>query len=296
MDFASLPSVYQIEVTSRCNLKCPSCIRHRIQKQRDLSFDSLCRWVRRGDLNESVYVELQMAGEPLLYTRLADVTKVLKEEAGVAIGLSTNGVLIRGREDRLAGVDAVTISVDSLIKEEYERLRYPAKLADLLDGVAALLDMDDRPKRIDFQAVFSLDASNDEVEDTLEDMRILWGDVEGAIIRGVRDSFAIREERGTEELMTQELCLNPWLSASIRADGSVVSCCYAFDDHDFNMYGNLEQASLEEIWSAKQVKQMRMAHRSGNVAGICSSCYLRSPEKLRMQMLGNWLKEEWSKR
>lgn len=293
-EFDPLPSIYQVEVTSRCNLSCGLCPRlGRIKDDRDLNPEDLIRWIDRGDFASSYYVELQMAGEPLLYSSLRRVIGILKDKAGVRVGLSTNGSLLSERADWLSGVDAVTISVDSADPEEYTRLRPPAKLDKLLEGIDALIALEHRPTYIDLQAVVPINMPDKEAEAVLAPLVPKYSGVKGLIFRYVRDCSAQRFGRA-EGLSRDTLCINPWQSVSVRADGSVVSCCYVFDDNfPLNVYGNLNEKPLSELWGGDEVREMRKAQRSGEFTKehMCGNCYLRSPERLHIKMLSTWVKK-----
>jgi radical SAM protein with 4Fe4S-binding SPASM domain len=72
-----------------------------------------------------------------------------------------------------------------------------------------------------------------------------------------------------------ELCVNPWMSASIQCTGEVTSCCFSMGD-DIKL-GNLKDMTLKEIWNGSEVRKLREEHRSKKYRSICKKCYQRSP-------------------
>ncbi len=59
------------------------------------------------------------------------------------------------------------------------------------------------------------------------------------------------------------VCLNPFVYAEIRADGSVASCCY----HAFSL-GNLNDQSIAQIWNSPAAREVRRSIASGEY-GYC---------------------------
>lgn len=105
-------SVYQLEVTNACNLRCHFCPTFQPWNDRatglmDLSLIDCIDW------SGTAYVELQKGGEPLLHPKLKEIVLRVKAK-GVKVGFSTNAhPLLRGRlEAVLDLVDAITVNDD----------------------------------------------------------------------------------------------------------------------------------------------------------------------------------------
>ncbi len=230
-----------------------------------------------------------MAGEPLLHPSLELMLEAVKE-LGIVTGLSTNGLLIKERLEAVTKVDVLTISVDSLDPEEYSRLRPPAELDELIDNIDFIVNQPAgrRPKQIHLQIVSPLSESKDSVERRLQKMSRRWpqGHV---IVRSVLDCFVATQGRG--ELRGEEPCMNPWSSVSVQSDGTVVSCCYAFSkEYEANIYGNLKERPLREIWYGEAAQRLRARMARGDLDGaLCSKCYLRSPVLLHLDFLARYI-------
>lgn len=138
----------RISVTDRCNFRCPYCMPETIygehfnflRKDQRLSFDEIERLCR---LAASLGVgKLRLTGgEPLLRPHLAELVTRLRGIDGIAdLALTTNGVLLarQARELRDAGLDRVTISLDTLDPAVFHRMSGGrGALEDVLAGIEA---------------------------------------------------------------------------------------------------------------------------------------------------------------
>ena len=283
-DFKPVPAVYQIELTNRCNLKCPMCLRttDMVRGTDLLDIGLLELMVARGEFNGTSYVELQLAGEPTLHPHLGDIIDYLHTRAFVRVGLSTHGLLIGKRPgvlDALLKLDNLTISVDSVDPAVYAQMRYPAKFSQLEEALDTLFAAygDRATPVVDLQLVRTPLVAGSGDAPALQAMidRKGWP----AAVRVTHDCFIEMQGREGHTSRRNDLCVNPWLTVSVTHTGDVLSCCYIFDpDPDsLNYYGNLYVQSLAEIWSGPRVQAMRAMHRSGDLQGACAKCYQPSP-------------------
>lgn len=116
----------RISLTDYCNLQCSYCgtgslgnVSKRLLSKEDILM--ICRQaVRLGICHFKL-----TGGEPLLRSELTSIVRELKELPGVAtVTLTTNGTLLSGRIQELvdAGLDAVTVSLDTLCAEKYAKI------------------------------------------------------------------------------------------------------------------------------------------------------------------------------
>ncbi|MGH8252779.1 MAG: GTP 3',8-cyclase MoaA [Steroidobacteraceae bacterium] len=138
----------RISVTDRCNFRCPYCMpreryheHYRFLKSNErLSFDEIVRLAR-------LFIQLGArklritGGEPLLRAGLADLIGDLTSLPGLDdIALTTNGVLLpqHASELRAAGLQRVTVSLDSLDREVFARMAGElGSPEEVLAGIAA---------------------------------------------------------------------------------------------------------------------------------------------------------------
>ncbi len=133
----------RLSVTDRCNLRCQYCMPEEeytwLPKGNVLSFEESARLVR-------VFVALGVdkvrvtGGEPLLRSDLPALVRMLAAIPGIAdLAMTTNGVLLRDHAAalRAAGMQRVTVSLDTLDPATFRMLSRRDDLHRTLDGIAA---------------------------------------------------------------------------------------------------------------------------------------------------------------
>ncbi len=138
------PVYVQVAVTKRCNLRCKMCsIMESWKNQKEMSLDELenvALVLRR--LNAGVVV--LTGGEPFLRSDLPDIIRIFTKK-GLSTRLQTNGTLCSedGISDALrAGLDDVSISLDSLIPEKQDSLTgVPGSWEKIMDSVSLFSEL-----------------------------------------------------------------------------------------------------------------------------------------------------------
>ncbi len=300
-EFKTLPEIYQIEASSHCNLRCPMCLRTTEMSRTNRLFDVdlLKEMHRRGDFSGTSFVELQMAGEPTLHPKLEEIVYHLKDTVGVLVGLSTHGLNMSKTigdipvADVLLRLDTVTISVDSTNPEVYAQLRRPARFVDLLANLRIFFSAYKRQSFYSRCPLVELQLIETDLVEGSGDVQELQNLIDlndwPATIRTTQDCFYEMDGRKVQgsQKRNSDLCLNPWSSVSVTADGDVVSCCYIFepDKNGPNWYGSLKTHSLAEIWNSDRVQTMRQQQKTGQLQGQCQTCYLKSPTLIHQNIL-----------
>ena len=133
----------RLSVTDRCNLRCQYCMPEEeytwLPKGNVLSFEESARLVR-------IFVALGVdkvrvtGGEPLLRSELPTLVTMLAAIPGIQdLAMTTNGVLLREHAPalRVAGMQRLTVSLDTLDPETFRLLSRRTDHARVLDGIAA---------------------------------------------------------------------------------------------------------------------------------------------------------------
>ena len=290
--FVKLPEIYQVEASTLCTYSCNACPRqyyNREDTKKLFDVDLLRTMIRRGDLEGSYFIELQMSGEPLLNPNISTMIDLLKRQ-GILVGLSTHGDLFPDLLDTCKDLDYITVSVDSITRRSEIRkgsiFDNPETYLDNLHYTAYYFSQLKIP--IDFQFIELKGWEKEKV--ILENfLKCKMGDKFKDInIRTVPDCCILH--RSGNRLKSSEdkgICLNPFLSVSVQSNGNVVPCCFEWGDS--LILGNLYKNSLQEIWEGKEVKRLREDHQRGYayLPDLCQHCYMRSPTLLHWELYLN---------
>lgn len=162
----------RISVTDRCNLRCRYCMPEEsyvwLPRESILHFEEIDRLVR-------VFATLGVdkvritGGEPLLRHDLPTLIGLLKGHRRVRdLAMTTNGVMLGQHAEALkaAGLSRVTVSLDTLRPERFERFAGRARLEDVLEGIDAARAAGFRRTKVN--AVIVRGFNDDELMDLLE--------------------------------------------------------------------------------------------------------------------------------
>jgi len=162
----------RVSVTDRCNLRCAYCMPE--ERYQWLERDGILRF---GELSALIdaFCELGVdkvritGGEPLMRCELERfVEQLARRERVRELALTTNGVLLAQQAPALAaaGLQRITVSLDTLSPRVFERLTRRDVLSDVLAGIdAALLHW---PGRVKLDMVVMRGMNDHEVESLLE--------------------------------------------------------------------------------------------------------------------------------
>ena len=162
----------RISVTDRCNLRCRYCMPEQeyvwLPKDSILTFEEITRLAR-------VFVGLGVTklrltgGEPLLRHDLPALSTMLAAIPGVHdLAMTTNGLLLAKHAEALrrAGLQRVTVSLDTLRPERMRELARSDRHADVLAGIGAARAAGFTP--IKLNTVVIRGVNDDELADLIE--------------------------------------------------------------------------------------------------------------------------------
>lgn len=134
----------QIEVTSRCNLRCVMCpvaVLADRWRPRHLPWELFSRVARA--FPHAEFVHLQGWGEPLLHPRLFDMIRVAKH-AGSRVGFTTNGTLLgplAGQRLLDLDLDLLAVSIAGATPPTHGAIRVGSDLSGVLTNLGRFLDL-----------------------------------------------------------------------------------------------------------------------------------------------------------
>ena len=139
--------VLRLSITDRCNYRCVYCMPADgvpwIDHASLLTFDEIAHVVRAAIDIHGIRRFKLTGGEPTVRPRLLELVRLLKNIDGVDdLSLTTNGQLLPelARPLRDAGLDRITISIDSLDPAKFRRITRSGDLARVMLGLDRSLD------------------------------------------------------------------------------------------------------------------------------------------------------------
>jgi len=278
------PLHLDIEVSSRCNLKCPFCSRtQRLEqgtwrKPDDIDIDLYKQTVDQA-VDAGVYaLNLNVIGEPFIHKGLVEMVKYAKDKGIVDIFFHTNAVLLTAKKSReliASGLDKLIISFDSPYKEKYERVRVGAKYEHVLNNVRrfnkirAEMGSITPVTRINFIKLPGV------TKKEIEDMVTLFEPIVDSI--GLLDYIESDNEirvKGSfpEGYKSNFVCSQLLTRMTVYDDGRVFPCCSDYDDG--LQIGDLNKQALTEIWEGDALNKIREKHFEGKFYELdaCAKC------------------------
>ena len=157
----------RVSVTDRCNFRCVYC--RSADPEKHMPANNLLEW---DEYERLVRILVGMGirkvrvtgGEPLVRPGVEDFIARLKALGVQDLSITTNGYMLAQRCDALiaAGINRINISLDSLIRERFERVTRTKTFDDVIAGIDAAQASRLRPVKVN--AVLVRGINDDEVE------------------------------------------------------------------------------------------------------------------------------------
>lgn len=145
--FGRIIDYIRISVTDRCNLRCIYCMPEEGIKFKDmreiLTYEDIVLFLKRASSLGIKKVRLT-GGEPLVRRDIEKLIKMAKNIDGIKeVCLTTNGTLLKEKAHSLydAGVNRMTVSLDSLDERKYRLITRLGNVKDVLEGLREIKDI-----------------------------------------------------------------------------------------------------------------------------------------------------------
>lgn len=281
---AAPPLRLWLEISSRCNLRCPACPNKDLAAARkgDMPWPLFRRVVDQAR-EFALEVNLHHRGESLLHPEAGRLVRYAAE-AGLPCRLHTNATLLRGGiagELLESGLKSLSVSFDGFDAATYEASRVGARFAEVRENVIDFLERRRRARRrlprVSLEVLESA-AGND----------------------GERRHFAAEMAgHGLDELIVKKAhnwggylgsapagpitaCTFPWNALLVLADGDVLPC--AQDFFATLRVGSAGEQPLLAIWNGRPMQELRGSFTARGIAGlpaVCAAC-----DRIRRPVLG----------
>lgn len=272
------PKMLQVETFLGCNARCTMCTIHDWARPHGGMADEVFTRIveQAAEFSGKLkVVSLYMDGEPLMDRDLEDRIARCKAAGLPNVGFSTNASLLRpdrGRRLMEAGLDWVTISLDSLDKETYEAIRVRLDFDAVMDNIRRFVAIRDEV-RPDTKITMRFPEQESNAGE-YEPFRAFWSDVLTADNDEVQQLPVHNWGHGDDDPASygDEPCGSVFDKCVILRDGTVPLCCV-----DYNaeyVFGNIMETPLLEIWNNAEWRKVRQLHgeRRRGELNLCATC------------------------
>lgn len=280
------PLNIDIEVSSKCQLKCDHCFRQymEIGENDFMDFEVYKKIVIECGREGLFTLKFSMRGEPLLHPNIVEMVDFAKKQGIKEIWINTNGGplnenLAKGILN--AGVDWITMSFDGL-GDVYESIRIPLKYEESIEKLKMLRRLRDE-----------LNAN------TLLNVQTIWSAIKNDpqkyidLMKKIVDRVAYNPDMNFKEYIMvpndEFICPRLWQRICITSRGNFLKCPSDFQMQE--ILGNVQDYTVKEAWDILQGNQ-RQLHLSGRKkeSAACSKCH-HGGKKVKMEKAGTRLEK-----
>jgi len=269
------PLFLDIEATSACNLKCPSCVQTHADFRKGYMHMGLYNMLIDEASDNGCYgckYHTLGRGEPLLHSKIPQMVAYAKKKGMIDVRLNTNGTLLNGERSKAlldAGLDQLIVSIDGYEKEYYESKRVGAKWETVLKNVSNFFLLRHEGNynthvRVQTIAFDDLD---------LDRYAMFWRIVSDEVA-AIKFKLMTEREMGVKAL--DWVCPQLWQRASVTWEGKIFPC-----NHDDRQLFGYYTGSVRRVWNtAGSITQAREFHKQGwsHRVPACDGCYFRAAE------------------
>lgn len=303
------PTYFEIEVTTRCNLRCIICERtYWSEPNRDMIFEEFKSIVDQ--FPGLKWIGPTGIGESFLNKDFMKMLRYVKSK-NVLVELYDNFYLIdkkTAKELVEMGIDKINVSLDAATKETYEKIRVGSNFERVTSNVRNLIQFKKEMNKSFPEIVFHYIINRlniDEIPQYIELAHSLSGPEKTTVLftrmlhrfKEVADLFVEVPEETVQaaEKKAKELgikvawntdvpSIKPpinhctvWLMPFIFVTGHVIPCCNANEAgrRDFQKagaLGNVFEQSFRDIWYGEKYRNFRRMLKQGKTPLICNDC------------------------
>jgi MoaA/NifB/PqqE/SkfB family radical SAM enzyme len=292
-DMSRFPKYFQIETTRLCNSRCPFCAVDQWDKSTPFMSDELFQKIADEIISQRdwiKFVDLQRAGEPLLDKKIYERVAYMKNGGVGNVALTTNASGLNERNARKlleAGIDDLMLSIDSVQREQYEKLRVGLPFDTVMENIRGFFALRDqiRPNCIiRVRGVSFHDLSREEDAVDLAAWEQFWEP-----LRKPHDRIYMKRAHnwGNQKVLdghspeyawVYHPCIIPWSTMHITAMGTVGLCPQDYDG--LANLGDINHQTIAEVWNGPKFAEVRRLHSGGdrNEISFCQGCLLFDEE------------------
>jgi radical SAM protein with 4Fe4S-binding SPASM domain len=278
------PTVYQIELTNDCPMKCIMCPRtNRMTREVGYISENLYKNIINQTAQYSSRIFLHHFGESLLHPKLGEFISYAKNHK-IKTFLSANPALLTEKRSKQLvdnGLYELVLSLDAVNNSTNSAIRGKAagniELAEI--NILKLLEYRKKVKskypKIILQ-IIKQKKNIEEIQKWIEKWKANKNidrlKIKSYITWDGKDEGINNLQTDIVNVYSQIVCDKPWTSVSVLWDGRVVPCCFDYDG--LYVLGDLKIQTLNEIWNGEKMQYLRSCHkhREQNKILLCEKC------------------------
>lgn len=289
------PSALSVELTNRCNLKCPECATGSEALKRPKGFielslvDTIVDSLKRDLLSVNLYFQ----GEPMMHPQFFEITEKCRGINGI---VSTNGHFLTAEDcSKLArsGLKKIIVSFDGVSQSVYSVYRRGGDIGTVTEGLLLLSEEVKKVRhspRLELLFLYGKHNAHElkmaesfsksiGASFKVKSMQVIHSENAALWIpeNGEKSRYEFKDGIFTLKKSKSRGCLRAWTTPVVTWDGNVVPCC--FDKDAQYVFGNIREQPFEEIWNGPERRRFItevLSDRSVN--SVCRHC----PEGLNL--------------
>jgi radical SAM protein with 4Fe4S-binding SPASM domain len=312
------PTVYNIETTNACNMRCAMCPRttmmtrpiENISKENFLkvvdqlkpfSKELWDRWehfveaeygIPKYSMSENHFflyiipkvIQLHGYGDPLLDKNMGDHVQLLTER-GFFSYFSCNPANINIQQTvRMFqdGLSYIKYSIETVDDVLHKQIR--GKASDFSLSFKKIDQLLEIKKAEGYKTTVIITMLNLNRQDQKEDFRRLQDAFDGRdvyiYLKSEDQLWYRKEHHETKSVHWSEYCQHPWLSMTIKSNGEAAMCMEDFNNEI--ILGDVRTEALSDIWNGEKYRKFRHSHL-GLTPGI------KCTERCDMKLIGQFV-------
>jgi len=307
------PTFYNIEISSRCNLKCVMCEYQYWDKQgSDITFEefksvySKIPWIARTLYPHLLKFQLSGIGEVFMNKDALKIMEFIKKKGGYITFADNFTLVTENAAQKMVEfkVDKVVISLDGATKDVYEKIRRGANFEKVIKNIKYLVDLKNKTgaKYPELTARFVPLKENihelAEYVKLVKDIGIDKIDIPDLYVfeqnkdlnfdpndfrKYLNQAIMAAKESGVlinafEDKQHIAECGRVGTSLYITCEGEILPC-NALNQRNVRAvikdysFGNIYEKNIADIWDSENYKKFRKAVTAGNMPKVCEPCY-----------------------
>ena len=276
------PSYVEIETVNACNARCPMCTINDWNRNYPIMRDNVFNKISDDLIRNKKHLKrvvMHRDGEPLIDKKLAPRIAKFKDNGINDTSIATNVSLLnekRSREILEAGLGLIIMSIDSLKKDVFEKIRKRLIFEEVRDNAIKFFELRDKinPKCQIWVRMIRQENNYNEWEDYLNFWKKYASDQDRIYFHNIFNwGNQLENYKPMQESFEPNLpCVALWSLMVIFANGDVPLCNVDYN----NKYptGNIMKNSIKEIWHSKVMNQRREWHLKNKKTNItlCQGC------------------------